>query len=329
MIRFVAAFCLFLVSSLALAQQQVPNPINAPATIGGANHIYTSTTNRQQAADGGALPTAGQVVLSTGTGLSGLSPVNGNCLVGNSTPAWIVSPSCSHGALIAIQVFCASTGSNCTSTNCSSGCTYTPDSGTNTIEVILVGGGASGGGCAGAGTSQMAVGSGGNAGGILEFSLATGLTGNTVTVGTGGTSGTAGNNPGNNGTSTSFGASWVAAGGNRGNAISSSSSTQIAPVSAAVANTAAGPWVINTPAGNAGAGIQITNNWSVSGAGGSDLPFGLGGQPVAGTASSPSAGIAGAGNGGGGSGGACGDTSASSVSGGAGTDGIAIIIERT
>jgi len=92
----------YLLAALLLAAapawgQQVPNPVNAPASIT-SGHLYSATSNRQQAGDSGASvssltvtwPSSGQAVISHGDNSpTGVAAANYNCLVGNSTPAWV------------------------------------------------------------------------------------------------------------------------------------------------------------------------------------------------------------------------------------------------
>src|SRR6185437_13916220 len=97
-----SAMMRYLLAALLLAAapawgQQVPNPVNAPASIT-SGHLYSATSNRQQAGDSGASvssltvtwPSSGQAVISHGDNSpTGVAAANYNCLVGNSTPAWV------------------------------------------------------------------------------------------------------------------------------------------------------------------------------------------------------------------------------------------------
>jgi len=125
------------------------------------------------------------------------------------------------GGLLGVQVFCTGTGSNCTSTNCSSGCTYTPTSGTNSIRVTVVGAGGGGGGNVACTSTTGSAGSGGGGAEVIVATATTGFSGATVTVPAGGAGGA---NTGGNGTAggnTTFikaaGVSITANGGGAGN----------------------------------------------------------------------------------------------------------------
>jgi hypothetical protein len=89
--------------------------------------------------------------------------------------------------------------------------TYFPVSGTNMIEVELVGGGGAGGGAIGPGAGNVSAGAGGGGGGWGRKLITSGFSGVSYTIGAGGTGvlGAAGNNGG----ATSFGGFITASGG--------------------------------------------------------------------------------------------------------------------
>ncbi|MDP5277996.1 hypothetical protein Q9Q95_03595 [Sphingomonas sp. DG1-23] len=91
--------------------------------------------------------------------------------------------------------------------------TYTPTPGTTGVIVELIGGGASGGGCAAPGGSQGAVGAGGSAGSFARARFTSGFAGVAVTVGSGGAAPASGANPGNPGAASGFGTLVSAPGG--------------------------------------------------------------------------------------------------------------------
>jgi hypothetical protein len=93
--------------------------------------------------------------------------------------------------------------------------TYTPTSGTASVDVEVVGGGGSGGGTSATGASQVSAGAGGGGGGYARKRITSGFSGVTITVGAGGTAASAGG-AGHAGGTSSFGALVSATGGSGG-----------------------------------------------------------------------------------------------------------------
>jgi hypothetical protein len=218
------------------------------------------------------------------------------------------------GSWIGRQTFCSS---GCTAT----GGTYTPDTGTNVVDVTCVGGGGAGGGAASTGAATIAVGGGAGAGGYTRKRITSSFSGVTITVGAAGTPGAAGANAGGNGGNTTFGAILTAnggAGGNGGNA--------------AVAGTGGAGGAGGTASGGDinVAGAQGENPYyyvavaTAKSSYGASTPLGSGGPPAVSTtvAGSPATGY-----GAGGSGGVQGINQAGTVAGGAGAKGICIVDE--
>lgn len=194
---------------------------------------------------------------------------------------------------------------------------YTPTTGTKSVLVEIIGGGASGAGCNATGASQVAVGSGGTAGAYAKGYFLTGFSGVTVTIGAGGAA-ISGQNW-NNGGASSFGALMSAPGGSG----ASSAGPTSAPIfTGATISTAPTGGNVVSGAGAAGAvSIAISTGTGFGGAGGNSQ-FGAGGS-----AAGPNTnGVTGSGYGTGG-GGCFAGPSQAALSGGAGTGGTAIIYE--
>jgi hypothetical protein len=201
--------------------------------------------------------------------------------------------------------------------------TYTPSAGLLFALMTVQAGGGAGGGCNNGSASGGYAGCGGNSGGYskhLATAAAVGVS-QTVTVGAGGTPGAAGANPGGNGGNSSIGALCTANGGSGGPGISSAAfSAPSAPAAAGTGNIIAVP-------GNVGGSGYYTSTYSGSpyaltlGHGANSL-FGAGGLPVWNAGN----GNAGTGYGSGGSGGGW-VTTVNTASGGAGRQGIALVLE--
>lgn len=209
------------------------------------------------------------------------------------------------GRLIAVRTFTTST-------------VYTPTTGTASVEVTVVGAGGGGGGTGAMGGSQFGAGGGGGSGGWGLSYLATGFSGQTITIGLGGAGGTGAN--GSTGGTTSFGALLSASGGGGGafGVPTAGGSCQVGGVggSASGANLYSSGGAPGTPS------VSFTNGNQVSGGGGGSA-YGAGGS----ARNSPTnPGIVGAGPGGGG-GGATGQSGAGAQTGGNGANGIVIIRE--
>lgn len=201
--------------------------------------------------------------------------------------------------------------------------TYTPTSGTVSIDVEVLGGGGGGGGLgSGAGTSAAAGGGGAGAISTSTIPAATFGSSQTVTIGAGGTAGSTAGGNGGAGGATSFG-SLVVSGGGAGGTGSNSNSPPDAASGGAGGSSSAGETQTNGQYGGVGFGVSVGSPITISGGGGSCL-YGAGGQSVA------SVNGAGAGSGQGGlnkgSGGA-GAGGGASLAGGSGAPGLVVITE--
>lgn len=215
-------------------------------------------------------------------------------------------------------------------TICPSGCTstglYTPTTGTNGIDATCVAGGASGGGTALTGASQVAASPGGSSGAGFRKRFTSGFSGVTFTIGVGGAAPSAGANAGNAGGNTSVtinAVTYTATGGSPG------SGAGAAAAAFAIGTTAGGTATngdLNVPGGPADGFANGAITVAASGRGG-DTPFGLGtGGKRSVTGGGAVAGSAGTGYGAGGSGAAV-TASQAAQAGGAGTDGICVVDE--
>lgn len=203
-----------------------------------------------------------------------------------------------------------------------SGTTYTPTTGTNTIILTLVGAGGGGGGTKGS-ASTSAAGGGGGGGGVCQVML-TGISGTySYSIGTAGAGGSgatpSAGSAGGNTTFTFSGTTYTAYGGGGGSPMTSSASTQVAAGGAGGAVSTNGD--VNGAGEPGGWGFTQTSTRLASGHGGSS-PWGGGGV---GLVTTTGTGNAGAGYGAGGSG--AGVLTASNQTGGAGTQGIIIVHE--
>jgi hypothetical protein len=228
---------------------------------------------------------------------------------------------------INIQVFTA-TGAD----------TYTPTSGMKYCIVITTGAGGGGGGADTDGNSGIiGVGGGGGAGGTcIEFFTAAQIgASQTVTIGAGGAAGSATNGTsGGNGGDTTFGALHTGVGGTGGTG--SGASTSAHPELAGGAGGTPTGGTLNIIGGHGGYGVGVSVDGTtdaviaISGSGGASFWGGGGGQVAAAqtslTTDVDTAGIAGQGFGSGGSG-ALSLTSTTGAAGGAGKDGVCIVIE--
>lgn len=225
----------------------------------------------------------------------------------SATPAWILINPLNSGRLLNIQVI--------TSTQ-----TYTATTGTQFVDVVLVGGGASGGGSPNPSAGWASAGGGGGAGGTVRKRITTGFNGVTVTIGAGGTApsvGVAGNNGGNS----SFGAIMTAGGGIGGGLGTQYNTPQVCSTAAAGGSATGGDINIAGGSGTSGTIFSTTSTSNLSGIGGASM-FGFGGGQVGGTTS----GGTGTGYGSGGGGGAS-VNAGGATQGGVGKAGICIIYE--
>lgn len=199
---------------------------------------------------------------------------------------------------------------------------YTPSTGTKTIDVTVVGAGGGGGGTPATSSSQVSAASGGGGGGTAKSRL---LVSNltfplTITVGKGGTAGTGTTTPTTGGTS-SFGSLLSATGGSAGG----NGVTVTAGSTYLISNGGGGLGVggnqMNIKGGPGGRAIILAAGWE-SGEGGASTQS-AGGDPIA--SSSSIAGVTGR-LGAGGSG-AFAIQSSAVFAGGAGGDGVVIVAE--
>lgn len=201
--------------------------------------------------------------------------------------------------------------------------TYTPTSGTTTIEVEAVGGGGQAGGSASCGAGQVSCGGGGGAGGYTKGKFAVPAP-TAVTIGAGGSTGVAGAN-GQAGSVTSLGA-LITANGGAGGIAGGAAATIVGNAGAGAAASGTGG---NILAGTGTPGetrvVVFSQGFGISGAG-APGPFGGGALAVTtGTVSNgTSAGAASFGAGGSGS---CCIATAATGMGGGGGPGILIIHE--
>lgn len=170
--------------------------------------------------------------------------------------------------------------------------TYTPTSGTASVDVEVVGGGASGGGTAATGASQIAAGAGGSAGGYARKRITSGFSGVTITVGAGGAAASAGG-AGHAGGTSSFGALVSATGGN-GGTLGVAASVSSLPIGGVAGGSGSGG-DINAVGGHSTAAWYT--NPALSSPGGTSY-FGAGGTGVSGTGTGGTASSWGSGSGG-------------------------------
>lgn len=210
--------------------------------------------------------------------------------------------------------------------------TYNPTSGCVAAFVTCVAGGSGGAGCAAGGNGTLAASSGGGGGGVAMSWISSPVT-ETITIGVGGTGGSFSANGGAGG-NTSYSNIVVAKAGGvgqntdihaGGSTPAAAYATQTAPN---VLTGTAGQVIFSGGGGGNGTAIFIASGvlFSQGGAGGSSL-FGAGAAAGFGTADTLSGTGASASNYGGGGGGAWSCTNGSNVSGGAGANGICIILE--
>lgn len=243
----------------------------------------------------------GAVLMSSANASLWLNLVDNNTTNPDSGGAnWI---SLSAGRLLNLQIFSANG-------------TYTPTTGTKTIQVEVMGGGGAGGAAASTGAGQIAGGAGGGAGGRAIKRMAVPAA-QAITIGGGGV----GNNStvGGAGGTSSFGAIVSATGGVGGNFGTAGAGG--GGGGAAGGNGSGGD--INIPGGAGGGVFGIGANGIILSGKGADTPYGAGGANISGYATGPSA----SGLGAGGAGGACAPSSGGAASGGNGSAGLIIIYE--
>lgn len=252
--------------------------------------------------------------LTQSVSADGQTPFTGNLPMGNNKITGLAPGtsatdaanfSQTSGRLLAVRVIPATT-------------TYTPTTGTNSVIVELVGGGAQGGGANATGAGQISAGSGGGAGGRSVSRHTSAFSGVTVTIGAGGSA--AGSGTGSSGGTTSFGALATALGGAGGIAAAAG---PFAAVYGGLGGLAGTGNIVNTPGNAASLFVTQQSVFAYSGRGAASI-YGDGGVEVANTSSD---GLAAVGFGGGGGGGLNLASIGVNRKGGAGSPGIAIIYE--
>lgn len=292
---------------------------NSNVATSGANSNITSLSGLStplsvsQGGTGGSSLAQYQILAGSGTGAittvgSGSSSQVLTSNGASAYPTFQAIPSQS-GRLIGVQRF-------------TSGGTYTPTTGTNSVIVEVVGGGGGGGGAA----ANNGNGGGGGAGAYARVRFTSSFSGVTVTIGAAGTAATAGANTGGSGGTTSFGALVSCPGGGGGAGSSNSTTAQVTTAGAGgAAPTISGGTVFVTTMGQTGGQGLVAANGEIGGPGASSL-MGAGGGPTISSGATSSTGNAGGGNGAGGGGGSAGSTGAAAA-GGAGSQGVVVVWE--
>jgi hypothetical protein len=208
-----------------------------------------------------------------------------------------------------------------------SGTTYTPTSGTNSVRIRMVGGGGGGAGVPNASSGQTCLGSSGGAGSYLEVRF-TGVTGTyTYAIGGAGTFGAAGGaNDGGDGGATTFvngGTTYTAPGGIHGASYGMGAFARYTPGGLGGAISTNGD--VNVPGRPAEMVAAVSGSVAMS-SNGASSQFGAGGIGVRLNSAGAATGNAATGFGSGGSGGISSGVAGSSA-GGAGTPGVIIVEE--
>lgn len=266
----------------------------------GAPLIYDSTFSSEI----GGYPAGAVVASATSVMIMYLSTVDNNTTNpdGSSSAGWV---NLTAGRMLGRKEF-GSSG------------TYTPTPGTLAVDVLLIGGGASGGASAATGANQVSAGPGGGAGGWARKRFLLSSSGSvSITVGAGGAV-TAMGGAGNAGGTTSYGNVFSATGGQ---AVAAGGAQAINGVP-----YGAGPGGLGQNGDTVGVGglgtYAFYTNPATSGKGGASL-FGEGGGYQTGSANGAQAVTVGAGGGGG----VQSSPSSPASSGGSGAGGICIIDE--
>lgn len=323
----VSALCFFGVDSFA--NPPIYGPLQAQNNLNDVDSASTSLSNIGGLSSATAATTYAPLANPTFTGTATIpiitasgGTINGTSIGGTTASTGKFTTLQATGTvtgigLIGIQTFCSS---GCSST----GGTYTPDSGTQSVIVDVQAPGGGGAGSVATGAGQSATSGGGSGGSYARIFLNSGFSGVTVTVPQGGTAGAIGSSggtastasfgsfascPGGNGAATSGIESGVAIGGNVG--VPSTCTISGATTIMSISGGPSPPYIVL----NAG-------SLSASGPGGfSEL--GSGGQSKTGATS----GLIGNGYGSGGSGGNTPSASSAGQTGGAGAQSIIIIYE--
>jgi hypothetical protein len=243
------------------------------------------------------------VVLASGQTLS----------ASNNTQLLTAIQSVPTGRLLNIQVF-----------NTAGTFTYTPTSGTNTIDGDIVAGGGGGGGTTTTGAGTVSSGGGGGSGARAKFKVSSPTT-TTVTIGAGGTGGAVAGGMGGTGGTSSFGTLAVVSGGTGGQGGAATAGPGFSSTGGG-GTTITGSAVYISRKGDQGSPASIYSTAAnISGAGASSL-YGAGGGPSGVIGTGAYAGQNASGNGSGGAGASISVSSTAQI-GGAGSPGICIIYE--
>jgi hypothetical protein len=224
--KFLLSFLFALVLSVS-AHAQCAVSDATPAFVGGGN-LWGRTSSQvnqyfglKADANNGLLcdPVIQQLITFPDNGIWSTAGVLNTSI--NNTPIGLTTPApgafttltsngqtvnAGHG-LIGFQTFCAS---GCTHT---SGATYTPDTGTNSIIIDIQAPGGGSGGCASTTSGQTCATAGAAGGSFVEAYFNASFSGIVVTAPGGGAAGSAGNNAGTTGSSASFGSAISCPGG--------------------------------------------------------------------------------------------------------------------
>jgi hypothetical protein len=287
---------------------------NSSIATSGANANITSlsglTTPLSVSQGGSGLATRTAHAVQVGNGISAITQVApgtaGQALISagaSSDPVWGYPT----GSLIGVQVFTSSG-------------TYTPDAGTASVIVAVLGGGGGGGGVGSPGASNYDAAAGGAAGAYSVGRITSSFSGVTVTVGAAGSGGAAGANAGTAGGTSSFGTLIVAGGGSGG--ATGGGSTSVSFTQPPTGGTV-------TTAGNLFAGSGAPGGFGITSPSQGVAFGGFGGSSVLGAGGAT--GVNGAGGNsstrGAGGGGASQATTGASVAGGNGGAGLVVVYE--
>lgn len=299
---------------------------NSNIATSGANANITSLSGLStplsvsQGGTGGATLAQYQPLAGSGTGaITTLGTgTAGQVLTSNGNAAYPSFQTLS-GRLIGVQTFCPS---GCTST----GGTYTPDSGTNSVIVEVQAAGGGSGGSAATSSSQISASAGSGSGAYAKVRFTSGFSGVTVTIGTAGAAGSAGGS-GGNASATTFGALISCPGGNGSSAGGTISNTGNGGVTAGASGTSAptisgGTTLVSVPGRGTVASLAISAQAFLLG--GANSVLGSGG--ILTTSSISTSGASGVGYGSGASG-SYNNTSQSAIVGMAGQPAIVIVYE--
>lgn len=242
---------------------KVANTSSATLAVNGGS-AYPVYSHAHQALQGGEIIANGLIEVEWNSTLSAW------ILCGNSGGALPVAAATQSnhamqmsqavGRLINTQTFTASG-------------TYTPTAGTNSIVVEVQGAGGGAGGIGGAGSSTVAIGNGGAAGGYAKSRLTTGFAGGvSITVGTGGVGGNLAPTNGTAGGLSSFGSTIVANGGDGG--LGQNQATPPYSITGSLGGLSTGGNIVNIRGGASSNGTALSTTSVSPGIGGAS-PLGM------------------------------------------------------